>query len=111
MIKANTRTGHLDQQITLQQSTQGVDANGGPIETFATLQTVFARVEYAKTGSGEDYTDAVNLNTNRVLFTFHYREDVGEKDRIVWNGRNYDIVRIAMDGRRMYTTATADYKA
>ncbi len=112
MLKAKeTRLSEFDETITLQSATQAVDAYGGPTVTFADIQTFLVKVEFAKTGSGEDYNNAVNLNTNRVIFTMHYRTDFDEKSRIVWNGRDYDILRIEMDGRRMYTVVTAEFKA
>lgn len=110
MIKAQTRTGQLDQQITLKAVTQGVDSHGGPTETLTTIETVFAKVDFPAVGSGENYSDAVNLATNRVQFTFHYRTDFDERSRITWNERDYDIIRISHDGRRMFSVVDTEYK-
>lgn len=111
MLKSqNTRLSEFDEQITLQSATQSTDAYGGPTVTYTDIQTVLAKAEYATAGSGEDYNNAVNVNTSRVIFSFHYRTDINERSRIVWGGRNYDVSKIADDGRRMYTIVTADYK-
>lgn len=111
MLKAKARIGRLDEQITLQRATQSTDAYGGPTVTFSTIETVMAGVEYAIAGSGEDYDGPVNLVASRIVFTMHYRTDVNEQTRIVWNGRNYDVIRNEHDGRGLFTRLTAEYKA
>lgn len=110
MIQAKTRVGGLDQWVTIQTPTQTVDNYGGPVVTFADLQSVWAAVEYPVAGSSEGYADAVNLASNRVRFTVHFREDFDERARIVWNSRQYDILRIEHEGRRMFTIVTAEYR-
>jgi len=92
-MNRNEKAGRLDRRITIQRATVTTDAYGAPVETWAPVATVWAAVEYARTGSGEEQTDAIHLATTNTIFTIRYR-DLIHTDRIIWNGEAYDITRI-----------------
>ena len=99
--------GTLDRRIIIQTRSTSADAYGSPVETWADTVTVWAGVEYPKTGSGEQYYDAVAIATTAVIFTIRYRAVDPATNRIEYNGEVYDIERIGEIGRRNFTTITA----
>jgi SPP1 family predicted phage head-tail adaptor len=91
--------GKLDRRITLQSRTTAANAYNEPIETWATLATVWASIDYPLTGSGETFQDAINQAATNITFTIRHRDDVGFVERISYNGDTYDIERISETGR------------
>lgn len=95
------RAGAMDQLVTLQRFTESSDGIGGKERTwsdFASDPTVWANVE-AKSGR-ESLTDERTKATFVCVFTIYNRDDVSEKDRIVWDGVNYNIRGIQRTGSR-----------
>lgn len=99
--------GTLDRQIIIQTRSTTADAYGTPVETWADTVTVWSGIEYPKTGSGEQYYDAVPIATTSVVFTIRYRDIDPASNRVKYNGEVYDIERIGEIGRRNFTTITA----
>ena len=95
MPNRNEKAGRLDRRITIQRATTAADGYGTPVETWADVATVWAHVSYPLTGSGETQYDAVHLATTNVVFTIRHRDGLLHTDRIVYNGHNHDITRIA----------------
>lgn len=94
-MNRNEKAGRLDRRITIQRATTAADAYGTPIETWENCAVTWAHVSYPATGSGETQYDAVHLATTNVVFTIRYRDDLLHTDRIIYNGHNHDITRIA----------------
>lgn len=99
--------GKLDRRITIQTRSTSVDAYGTPIETWGDTVTVWAGIEYPKTGSSEAYDDKVNIATTAVIFTIRNRSVNAGENRIEYDGEVYDIERIAELGRNNYLQITA----
>ncbi len=92
--------GPMDQQITIQQNTPTQDATGQPIESWATLATVWA--EYLPV-SGREFWAARQVNATAVAnFRIHYRSDVTRKMRVSFDGDTYNIADAAEDRRFGY---------
>lgn len=100
--------GQLDRRITIQSRTTTADKYAAPVETWSTLATVWAKVEYPITGSDEQTQQGLNVATTRVIFTIRHRSDVGFTDRIQYNSEVYDIERIAELGRKSFLQITAE---
>lgn len=100
--------GKLDRRITLQSRTVAANAHNEPIETWSTLATVWAAIEYPITGSDEMTQQGLNVATTRANFTIRHRSDVGFVNRIQYNSEAWDIERIAEDGRKSYLIITAE---
>ena len=100
--------GQLDRRITLQSRTVAADAYNEPVETWATLATVWAKVEYPVTGSDEATAENLNVASRRVDFTIRYRSDVGFIERVIYNSGTYDIERIAELGRDNHLKLTTE---
>lgn len=93
--------GSLDQRITLQRKTSAADGYGGVTEAWANLGTnayVWAAVK-AKAGR-EGMVEGRTTATFVTMFTIHYRQDLTELDRIVWQSENYNIRSIRREGSR-----------
>ena len=90
--------GKLDRQITIQRRALVENATGERVETWSNLLTVWASVIYPKSGVREDVTEGAVYATNRANFEIR-KTDVTVFDRVVYNGDNWDIIRISEQGR------------
>lgn len=98
----------MDRRITLQEVTETQSSTGFASESWADVVTVWAQVTYK---SGREYFQADKTNAQVVkLFRIRYRSDLTNKMRIVYEGRNYDILTIDSDYREgvSYITARAE---
>ena len=107
MLKGDN-PGKLDRRITIQQRTVSGNAYSEPIETWTTLATVWAGVEYPITGSDEETSDNLNVARQRAIFTIRYIDSVDFISRILYGTEIYDIERISEVGRRQYLKLTAE---
>jgi SPP1 family predicted phage head-tail adaptor len=102
------RAGPLDRRITLQRATRAQDATGQEVETWATLAEVW--------GSKRDVSDSERVAAAEVSAEITTRfqirwdsswSDLNPKDRVVYNGRTYDISSVKEIGRREGLEITA----
>jgi len=107
MLKGDN-PGKLDSRIALQQRTVAPNAYNEPIETWTTLATVWASIEYPITGSDEETADKLNIARRRAIFTIRYLDSVDFISRILYGTEVYDIERIAEVGRKQYLKLTAE---
>ena len=92
------RAGQLDRRITLQHETESQDATGEPIKTWAAVDTVWAQYVPLR---GAELFGAKQLRAEAdSKFRIRYRSDVTPENRIVWGGRNWDIVSVSEIGRQ-----------
>lgn len=87
--------GKLDQRVTLQRATTTTNGLGEEIPSWADLDTVWASWRHA---TARETLAAAELSAV-VSDVFEVRRsstisDLGPKDRIVWDGRTYDIVEV-----------------
>lgn len=93
--------GDLDRRVEIQTPTDSVSSIGTPKETFATLATVWARFrpkhgrEILAGGGAEVSADA------DAMFLIRWRDDVGPRERVVFDGATYDILSVVEYGRRV----------
>lgn len=83
------RSGKLRHRVTIQAKTLSTDAYGGPVEVWADVETVAASVEPL---NGRELTNAQAVfaeTTTRI--TMRYRAWVAAANRIVFDGKNYNI--------------------
>lgn len=104
------RAGRMDQRITLQRCTETADGAGGVTRAWANLlrdPSPWASVS-AKAG-GENLNEGRVNAAYTVAFTIYNRSDLSEKDRIVWQGENYNIRSVSRLGdRQQYLTIIAE---
>lgn len=105
-----TSTGDLDQRITFQAKVNTSNGAGGFRTAWADVAdtpTVWAQ---ALPLMGREISqESGDAATAEYKFTFRYRTDISEVDRIVWNGSNFNIRRVERtSGRELFTVAIAE---
>lgn len=93
--------GALDRRITLQQYGITYDGDNQPIEGFTDLATVWASVQHAS--DGERVRAAEVGATITIRFQIRYSSvvaTVNPKDRVVYDGKTFDISAVKELGRR-----------
>lgn len=93
--------GTLTDRVQLKRRESLADAGGGHERVYVPLNTVWARVRSLSGRQGTNADgQAVAISHSVVL---RFRSDVGPGDRIVYRGRNLDVVSAAdVNGRRAY---------
>ena len=97
------RFGTMDRRIAIKRATLTTNAYGERVETWATLATVWAEIQY-KEGSGKESIQSEQIYTSQpVEFIIRYSSDVASirpSDRVAYNSDNYQIEAIQEIGRR-----------
>jgi SPP1 family predicted phage head-tail adaptor len=107
--------GQMDRRITLQRAALATNAYGERVETWGTLATVWAQIQY-KEGSGKEAVQSDQLFSSQpVHFIIRYSTDVSSirpSDRVSYNGDTYQIEGIQEIGRaeglRIVTTLRSE---
>jgi len=97
------RAGKLDRRIEIHRLTEtGRTAFNEPVLSWSKVATVWAQ---QRPDRGTERFAAAQVNGAAVLsFHIRYRADLTEKDRIVYEGRTYEIVAPPREiGRRSVT--------
>ncbi len=95
------RSEKLDRRITLQKYGITYNADNEPIEGFTDLATVWASVQYAS--DGERVRAAEVGATITIRFQIRYSSTVAgvnPKDRVVYDGKTFDVSAVKELGRR-----------
>jgi SPP1 family predicted phage head-tail adaptor len=90
------KAGALNRQIEIQSRDSGTDEAGQPVQTWATLATVWANVAGA-TGMGSIKAGVGGVEINAYSFRIRYRTDVDAAERVVFNGQNFDVKSVRHD--------------
>lgn len=92
------RAGLLDRRIRIERRVERVDDSGQVVLDWVKRAEVWARVE--PLGGRENFGQDQFVATGDLRFTIRWRSDVTPLERIVYDGREYDIVTVADVGRR-----------
>ena len=90
--------GKLDRKITLQRITETVTATGAVSTTWADIATV--RAEVVQTVAAEGFTDYGTAEDGTVIFRLRYRPGITTADRVIYEGRTFDLKEVVEIGRR-----------
>lgn len=93
----------LDQRVTFQKKQKVSDGAGGNVETWvdiASTPTVWASVVTLSGAEGVD--EGGTVATGEQMITIRFRDDLNEKNRIVWRGEYYNIRTIYRRGTRQH---------
>ena len=108
------KIGKLDRRITIERATLTLNDYGERAETWTTLATVWAEVNYRGSGSESIQSDQVYA-VQPVHFILRYSStvsDVRPSDRVSYNGQLYQIEAVQEIGReeglRLVTTSTGE---
>lgn len=86
----------LKHRVTLQRISRAEDGQGGFTETWDDIATLWASIEPLK---GYERMQAMQLKTpttHRVRL--RYRADVTTKDRLIYDGRAFDVAEAINEG-------------
>ncbi len=95
------RAGDLDRRITIERSTETRDGLNNPVKTWLPIATVWA--------SKSDVSDSERVASQEVGAEIGTRfrirrsrqvADINPKDRVIFEGRRYDISAVKEIGRR-----------
>ena len=89
--------GRLDRFIIIQSVSTAVDSFGQAIETFGTLDSVWAKIEYKS--EVEKFENEQLKAVSSIDFTIRYRTEITEMMRISYDSNIYQIIGIAEIGR------------
>lgn len=93
------RAGNLDRIIEIQRRTTGLDLYGTPAEIWTTLTAM--RAQLLKNAT-DDREGARGRTTDAVLtFRMYYLTSLSLNDRLLYEGRQYEITGISEIGRRV----------
>lgn len=92
------RAGLFDRRVRLERRIEETDPSGQVLVHWTPLAEVWARVE--PLGGREGFGQEQWVATGDVRFTVRWRDDVDPLHRVVHEGRAYDVVSVAEDGRR-----------
>ena len=90
--------GGLDHRIVLQTNTPTNDSYGDPIESWATLDTVWAGKMSAK--AVEKFTGEKLTGFRQIAWEIRYRSDLDHLARVVYDSENYNIIGVTEIGRK-----------
>ena len=93
--------GTMTDRVQIRRKEMTGEDEGGHTTLFVPMATVWARVR-SLTGRKIEQSDgrAVGISHSVVM---RYRPDLGPGDRVVYRGRNLDVVTAAdLNGRRAY---------
>lgn len=98
----------MDRKIVIQRATVSQNAHGEEVPTWADYKTRWAEVRY--TGGAEGQAANKETASLAVVFRFRHITDLTEKDRIVFDGNNLDIVAIISEGRKSFQTVQTEFR-
>ena len=108
--------GKLDRRIRLEMATEGpLSPRGEAPKTWALLREVWAKVELP--GGREFFSGDQTAAKARVLFLIRYPHGLAvlpnpdETFRVVYEGRNYDVIEVREIGRREALEIHAEARA
>jgi SPP1 family predicted phage head-tail adaptor len=92
------RAGLLDRRVRLERRHEVTDDSGQVVVQWEPIADVWARVE--PLGGREAFGQQQWVATGDLRFTVRWRDDIDPLHRVVHEGRAYDVVSVAEDGRR-----------
>lgn len=106
------KTGELDRRIIIKRAETSTDDFNTPVETFYEFSIVWANAK--PISDGERAAAGQTIAAKSYRFTIRYSTTVSSidpKDRIEFDGREYDIGGVKEIGRREFLEITATARA
>lgn len=104
--------GRFDRRVVLKRATSSMNGFNEPELTWNTLATVWASV--VPVSDAERMRAGETLAAKQSRFTIRYSSTVADldpKDRLTFDGRDYDLNGVKELGRREYLEITATARA
>lgn len=97
--------GTLTDRVSLRRRTSVAEDGGGHMTIYVPVTSLWARVR-ALSGRQGNNADGRVVDVSHVV-VLRFRSDVSPGDRIVYRGRNLDVLSAAdINGRRAYLSCT-----
>lgn len=104
--------GELDERVILLIQTDTENDYGELVKTWSAIDgEEWAKVEFPMTGNEEGYARAVEYDSQKIEVTVMYRGDVTNKNRLIYEGEEYDITHIKPLGRDLFEVYTCIRRA
>lgn len=104
--------GELDERVILLIQTDTENDYGELVKTWSAIDgEEWAKVEFPLTGNEEGYAGAVEYDSRKIEVTVMYRGDVTNKNRLIYEGEEYDITHIKPLGRDLFEVYTCVRRA
>ena len=101
MSEAIPPVGTLTDRVQLKKRESVAEAEGGHIRLYVPLGNAWARVRSLNGRQGSNADGRMVAISHAVVLRF--RPDIGPGDRVIYRGRNLDVVSAAdLNGRRAY---------
>lgn len=105
-------SGKLDRRIVIQRATLVRNAFGEQIETWGTLKEVWAGVRPVSDGERMRAREVAAEITTRFVVRYSAQlSDLSPKDRVLYQGRVFDIIGLKELGRREGWEISANARA
>jgi SPP1 family predicted phage head-tail adaptor len=104
--------GAFDSRIVILRASTAPNGFNEPVETWAPLATVWAKAQ--PVSDGERWQAGQTLASETVRFSVRWAywvSDVNPKDRVLYDGKTFDIQGVKDVGRRQYREITATARA
>ena len=92
--------GKMDQRVVIQRATATPDGIGGSTVTWANIASVWAAVTPFPMKVKEEMIEGRMTATQPLHMRIYARRDLTEKDRVLWDGRTFNIRGIPLDSLR-----------
>lgn len=106
------QAGRLDRRVTIRRAVASVNEMNENVPLWTNLATVWASVVPVK--DGEQYARGETLSSKLSRFTIRYSSmvaDVDPRDRLIYEGREYEIHGVKEVDRRVGLEITAAARA
>ena len=104
--------GQLDRRIVLTRATSTLNGFNEPVYSWATLATVWAQMVPVNDGERMRAGETLANMQNRFTIRWSATTATGDpRDRLTFNGRDYDINGVKLIGRNEYIEITATARA
>ncbi len=84
------QAGKLDRQIQLLEYSSTTDTVGGDVPTYTPVGLVWANVMDLR--GNQKFAAQQEQSGITTRFRIRYREDINARWRVMWKGRQYDII-------------------
>lgn len=84
-------SGDLDRRITLESLSQTKDAEGGMVDSWPAVATVWAKVAHLSGNERRATSHGGQAAEARTEFTIRYRSGLNAKMRVSYSGKIYNI--------------------
>jgi SPP1 family predicted phage head-tail adaptor len=92
------QAGKLSRKIKIQRATETVSPSGSASKAWADLYAI--RAEIVQQSSSEYLTGYGEADDGTIIFRVRFRPGVTTDDRVLYDGRPYDLKEIKEIGRR-----------